>query len=50
MFSKVVFDQHLEKFPARLMSREELSNLHMWDAQQHFAKVWDIEKKKDRLP
>ena len=44
MFSKAVFDQYLEKFPARLMGRGELSNLFIWDAQQHFAKVWDIEK------
>lgn len=44
MFSKAVFDQYLERFPALLMSREELPNLHMWDAQQHFAQVWDIER------
>lgn len=44
MFSKAVFDQYLDKFPAILMSRDELPNLHMWDAQQHFAKVWDIER------
>lgn len=44
MFSKVIFDQYIEKFPAILMGREELPNLHMWDAQQHFAKKWDIER------
>lgn len=44
MFSKVVFDQYLEKFPAILMSREELPNLYMWDAQQHFVRTWDIER------
>ena len=44
MFSKAVFDQYLEQFPAILMSREELPNLHMWDAQQHFAQIWDIER------
>ena len=44
MFSKAVFDQYLEKFPARLMGRGELSNLYMWDAQQHFAQIWDIER------
>jgi len=44
MFSKVVFDQYLERFPAILMTREELPNLYMWDAQQHFAKIWDIER------
>lgn len=26
------------------MSREELPNLHLWDAQQHFAQIWDIER------
>ena len=44
MFGKAIFDQYLEQFPAILTSREELPNLYMWDAQQHFAKVWDIEK------
>lgn len=44
MFSKAVFDDCLEKFPAILMGRDELPNLHLWDAQQHFAKVWDIER------
>ncbi len=44
MFSKAVFDECLEKFPAILMGREELPNLHMWDAQQHFSKIWDIER------
>lgn len=44
MFSKAVFDQYLERFPAILMSRDELPNLHMWDAQQHFAQIWDIER------
>ena len=44
MFSKAVFDEYLERFPAILMKREELPNLHMWDAQQHFTKVWDIER------
>lgn len=44
MFSKAVFDQYLEKFPDILMSREELPNLYMWDAQQHFGKIWDIER------
>jgi hypothetical protein len=44
MFGKAVFDQYLEQFPAILISREELPNLYMWDAQQHFAQIWDIER------
>lgn len=44
MFSKAAFDQHLENFPAKIMAREELPNLYMWDAQQYFAKSWDIER------
>jgi len=43
MFSKAVFDQYLEQFPAILMSRE-LPNMHMWDAQHHFTQIWDIER------
>lgn len=44
MFSKVVFDQYASQFPIFLMQRGEVPNLHLWEAQQNFQKVWDIER------
>ena len=44
MFSKASFDVFLDKFPAVLMERNEVTNLYMWDAQRHFGNIWDIER------